>query len=442
MNDIFKINQNPTVYYFKKAGILLGLLNCVVGQEDHILTQEELDADPVKKELYEDTLLFVGKSPLMAGYPIEDPDRPGYVRLANRYELVNMGKDKLQDGEKIDHVDKVILTVPKPNEFAKWDSTLLVWNTDFDKLPDGWKIVDRDTQKIRYIESPNYAAKWDKVTEEWKTDVNDLRDGEKLLISGKIEIVEQPLDDNQHTWAWNKQTFLWENVITQEQLRKNYFKIVERHKADCIDAGFMFKGYQQKCRVLDMNWITQRMNQTRDDALAKDQINFKYELINGTTKDKLMKVGWVFNHNEVLMLDILDFKEMFDNGASFTQSCYIAEETLKDGALNFELTLNDFRAEAAKYTKTPIYMGPALSEGDRLETDNDPLNPVPSPLVKGAMFFRMPEEPDYNAEGVRNNPAHKLGLRGSEVILAAHYGLTLEEAAERKAQATAIPEKQ
>ena len=425
--SIFKVNQDPTVYYFKKAGILLGLLNCVVGQEDHILTKEELEKDPVKKALYEDTLLFVGNSPLMAGYPIEDPDRPGYVRLANRYELVNMGKDKLNDGEKINHIDKVILTVPKPNEFAKWDSSLTVWTTDFDKLPDGWKIVDRDAQKIRYVESPNYAAKWDKVAEEWKTDVNDLRDGEKLLVSGKIEIVEQPVDDIQHIWAWNKKTFLWENIITKEQLRKNYFKIIEQHKKDCIDSGFMFRGYQQKCRVLDMNWITQRMNQTRDDALAKDQINFKYELINGTTKDKLMKVGWVFNHNEVLLLDIIDFKEMFDLGAKFTEGAYLVEEVLKDGQLNFELTLNDFRLKVKEYSKVDVYMGPPLSEEDRLETDNDPMKPMPV-----TMFFRMMEEPDYEAEGRRNNPAHKLGLRGSEVMLAAHYGLTLEEAAERK----------
>lgn len=425
--SIFKVNQDPTVYYFKKAGILLGLLNCVVGQEDHILTKEELEKDPVKKALYEDTLLFVGNSPLMAGYPIEDPDRPGYVRLANRYELVNMGKDKLNDGEKINHVDKVILTVPKPNEFAKWDSSLTVWTTDFDKLPDGWKIVDRDAQKIRYVESPNYAAKWDKVAEEWKTDVNDLRDGEKLLVSGKIEIVEQPVDDIQHIWGWNKKTFLWENIITKEQLRKNYFKIIEQHKKDCIDSGFMFRGYQQKCRVLDMNWITQRMNQTRDDALAKDQINFKYELINGTNKDKLMKVGWVFNYNEVLLLDIIDFKEMFDLGAKFTEGAYLVEEVLKDGQLNFELTLNDFRLKVKEYSKVDVYMGPPLSEEDRLETDNDPMKPMPV-----TMFFRMMEEPDYEAEGRRNNPAHKLGLRGSEVMLAAHYGLTLEEAAERK----------
>lgn len=436
MNDMFKINQNPTVYYFKKAGILLGLLNCVVGQEDHILTQEELDADPVKKELYEDTLLFVGKSPLMAGYPIEDPDKPGYVRLANRYELVNMGKDKLQDGEKIDHVDKVILTVPKPNEFAKWDSVLFVWNTDFDKLPDGWKIVDRDTQKIRYIESPNYAAKWDKVTEEWKTDVNDLRDGEKLLISGKIEIVEQPLDDIQHTWAWNKKTFLWENVITQDQLKKNYFKIVEQHKKDCIDSGFMFRGYQQKCRVLDMNWITQRMNQTRDDALTKDQINLKYELINGAQRDQLMKVGWVFNHNEVLLLDIIDFKEMFTMGAKFSEGAYLIEELLKDGPLNFDLTLNEYRLKVKEYSKIDVYMGPPLSEEDRLETENDPNKPMPA-----IMMLRM-VEPDYNAEGRANNPAHKLGLRGSEVMLAAHYGLSLEEYKSKKEEATAIPEKQ
>lgn len=436
--SIFKINQGPTVYYFKKAGILLGLLNCVVGQEDHILSKEELDKDPYKKELYEDTLLFVGESPLMAGYPIEDPERPGYVRLATRYELVNMGKDTLHDGEKIDHVDKVILSVPKPNDFAKWDGALFVWNTDFDKLPDGWKIVDRDSQKLRFIESPNYVAKWDKVVEEWKTDVNDLRDGEKLLISGKIEIVEQPLDDNQHIWSWNRDTFLWENIITEEQLKKNYFKIVEKHKTDCIEAGFMFRGYQQKCRVLDMNWITQRMNQLRDDGLIKDQINVKYELVNGHTREELKKVGWVFDHNEVLLLDIIDFRELFTSGASFSEAAYIGEELLKDGPLNFDLTLDDFRAEVAKYTQTQIYMGPPLSEEDRLETENDPMKPKVSLLSRKTRAVKV----NLEQEGIDNNPAHKLGLRGSEVMLASYYGLTLEEVAEKKAQAAAIPEKQ
>ena len=424
--SIYK-EQNPTVYYYKRAGILLGLLNCVVGQEDHILNTDELNADPVKKELYKDTLVFVGFTPLMAGYPMEDPERPGYVRLANRYELVNLGKETLVDGEKIDHEHKTIVEVAKPNDFAKWNKVSLVWETDFDKIPDGWKIVDRVTQKLVYVESPNYAAKWDKVASEWKTDVNDLRDGEKLLSSGKIEMVEKPEDDNQHRWGWNKDIFAWENIMTKEEERQNFFKIVEKHKADCINGGFMFRGYQQKCRILDMNWITQRMNQTRDDALAKDQIDLKYQLIPPHKKEELTKVGWVFDHNEVLMLDILDFKEMFDMGAKFSEAAYLVEEVLKDGTINFNLTLNEYRALVEKYSKVPVYMGP-VDNGVDSTPDNDPMRPMP------IMLFRaMPAEPiDYEQEGKDNNPAHKLGLRGSEVMLAAHYGISLEEAAAKK----------
>lgn len=429
--SILKIEDKPTVYYFKKAGILLGLLNCVVGQEDHILTTEELNADPYKKELYEDTLLFIGTAPLMAGYPIEDPGKPGYVRLATRAELVIMGKEKLGEGEKL--VEKEIVKVEKPNDFATWDYVKLVWSTDFDKLEDGWKVIDRDLQTLQFIERPNWYAKWDKVKYEWKTNVADLRDGDKLLPDGKIETIEKPLDDNQHIWKWNKQDFVWTNCITQEELKQNFFKIVEKHKADCINGGFMFKGYQQKCRILDMNWITQRMNQTRDDALAKDQIDFKYKLINGTTKDKLMKVGWVFDHNEVLMLDILDFKEMFEMGASFTQASYIVEELIKDGPLNFDMTLDDFRAEVGKYTQTQVFSGPLDGTS---EPNNDPMRPQPM------MLFRSMREPvNLEQEGIDNNPAHKLGLRGSEVMLAAHYGLTLEEAAARKHQVNTLEEK-
>lgn len=422
---IYTKEPNETVYYYAKAGILAGIINCVVGQEDHILSEEELNNDPYKKELYKDTLLFIGTTPLMAGYPLEDKSKPGYVRLATRVELINMGKDKLNEGEKI--VGDEVVEVPKPNEFAKWDAVGFVWTTDFESLTDGWKITDRDTQKLEYISSPNYHAKWDKVAGEWKTDVADLLDGEKLLPDGKIENVERPIDDNQHKYEWNKGTFTWDNVITQEELKANYFKIIEKHKADCINAGFMFRGYQQKCRMLDMNWITQRMNQTRDDALAKDQIDLKYQLIPPHKKEELTKVGWVFDHNEVLMLDILDFKEMFDMGAKFSEAAYLVEEVLKDGTINFNLTLNGYRALVEKYSKVPVYMGP-VDNGVDSTPDNDSMRPMP------IMLFRaMPGEPiDYEQEGKDNNPAHKLGLRGSEVMLAAHYGISLEEAAAKK----------
>lgn len=432
MNEII---EPIIVYYYKKDGILKGLLNCVIGQEDHVLTPEELEKDPYKKELYKDTLLFEGTTPLMAGYPLEDDQKPGYVRLATRYELVKMGKDTLGEGEKLDDDNKEIVHVPKPNNFATWDSVGFVWTTVFESLPDGWKVVDRDAQKIQFIKSPNYAAKWDKVAQEWKTDVNDLLEGDRLLPNGTVEHVDKPMDDNQHKWAWNKVTSEWQNIITEEELKQNYFKIIEKCKADCINSGFMFRGYQQKCRILDMNWITQRMNQTRDDALAKDQINIKYELLEPHTKDDLMKVGWVFDHNEVLMLDILDFREMFMAGAAFTQSAYLVEELLKDGPVNFALTLEEFRAQVEKYSSVKTYAGPAVSSSPA--PNNDPSRS----LMRGAMFFRMPEEVNYEQEGIANNPAHKLGLRGSEVMLAAHYGLTLEEAAAKKQQVSTLEEK-
>lgn len=412
-------NTDNTVYYYDKSGIESGIVNCCIGQEDHILTEEELENDSYRKELYGNSLIFVGVSPLPPGYPLEDPDNPGYVRLATRYELIQMGLDELKEGEKI--VDKEVITVEKPNNFAKWNSETFVWETDFDNLPAGWKIIDRETQELKYVSSPNYAAEWNKETEEWVTNIDKLNDGDRLLEDGSIEHIEKPEDDNQHIWTWDKTTFSYINSITDEQITENWHAFVSAMKQEVIDEGFMFRGYQQKCRVLDMNWITQRMNQTKDDALLKGQINILYELQGETTRDDLMKVGWVFAFNEVLMMDIIDFKELFDMGASFAQAVYIVEEVVKGMEPNFDLTKEEFRQIMSRFSDvTPYNYRSADSEIATLDLNEE----------------KESRESEEAVSGHDMNPGHKLGLTGAEVMIAAHRGITLEEAAAEKYNTT------
>lgn len=398
-----------TVYYYAKAGINLGKLNCVVGQEDHVLTPEELEQDSYKKELYKDTLLWEGAEPLMAGYPLEDENKPGYIRLATRVELVNMGLDKLNPGEIIKN--GVIVTIEKPNDFAEWK--INQWVTDFDHIPDGYKVEDIDKQLLSYIAQPNSYAKWDKMSQSWKTNVEDLGDGEKLNPDQSIEIIERPVDDKAHKWAWTKVTFTWENIISPEELKANYHEIVSRLKTQCVDEGFVYKGYQQKCRVLDITWLQCREKETFEEAFKTNQIDDKYNLL--VPREQLKKVAWVFDHNEVLLLDFVDFHEMFGFGASFTQAAYVAEETLKSMEdFNIDITIDDFRITTQKYTKVPVYGVPqsqALSLRRRRKRD----------LTEHEL-----------QPGHYTNPGHQLGLTGADVMLANFYGVSLEEYKEEK----------
>lgn len=394
------------VYYYTKAGIKLGKLNCVIGQEDHVLTPEELERDPYKKELYKDTLLWEGAEPLMAGYPLEDENKSGYVRLATRVELVNMGLDSLHQGEIIQN--GAIVTVPRPNNYATWK--INQWVTDFDHLPDGVKIIDRDKQIVDIVPSPNSYAVWNKATQTWDTDKEKLQDGEKLLENGSIEHVERPMDDKAHKWTWDKVQYIWVNSISPDELKANYHEIVSQLKSQCVDEGFVYKGYQQKCRVLDITWLQCREKETFEEAFKNNQIDDKYNLL--VPREKLKKVAWVFDHNEVLLLDFIDFHEMFGFGASFTQAAYVAEETLKSMTdFNIDITIDDFRLATQQFTKVPVYGVPQSQtlmlnkrRGKRSLDNNNELQP-----------------------GHYTNPGHKLGLNGADVMLAGHFGVTLEE---------------
>lgn len=394
------MSENNIVYYYDKAGIQLGKLNCVVGQEDHVLTAEELEKDSYKASLYENTLLWEGEEPLMAGYPLEDENKPGYIRLATRVELVNMGLDKLHDGEVIQ--DGIIVTIEQPNIYATWN--INHWVTDLDHLPDGVKVVDADKQILELIPSPNSYAKWDKSKQVWETNVNDLQDGEKLLPDGTIETIDRPANDKSHRWEWDRTKFMWVNAITQEELKENYFGIVSILKKQCVNEGFVYKGYQQKCRVLDITWLQCREKETFEDAFRNNQIDNKHNLL--VPREQLKKVAWVFDHNEVLLLDFIDFHEMFGFGASFTQAAYIAEETLKSVKdFNIDITIDDFKLATQQFTTVPVFG-------------------VPQKQI-------VAKEGDLPA-GHYENPGHKLGLSGSDVALAGHYNLSLEEYKEDK----------
>ena len=403
------MSEKICVYYYEKAGILEGRLNCVVGQETHVLTPEELEDDPARKELYKDALIWEGESPLMAGYPLIDEEKPTHIRLATRKELIDMGLDQLEEGEIIQGEE--VVKIEKPNDLATWNKELGKWETDFEELPDGWKVLDREAQTLEFINQPNDHAKWNKSECKWETSIDDLSDGERLLEDGTIENVDRPIDDLEHRYEWSKETFTWENVITEEELTANYHTICEKLKEECLEEGFMYKGYQQKTRMLDITWLQCRLTETYNDGIARDQITEKYELL--VDRSELKKVGWVFSHNEVLLLDVKDFKEMFDKGSSWSTAVYTAEEVLKSSPTNMNLTIDDFKATIAKFT------------------DVVPYGYKESVVLKSRARRSLSVEPQYQP-GHYQNPAHALGLTGAEVMFCALNNITLEEYAKQK----------
>ena len=184
------MENKVNVYYYSREGILEGRINCIVGQEDHVLTPEELAMDPYKAELYKDALIYEGADPIMCGYPIPDPVNLNYVRTATVEEMIERGVYECKDGEYIE--DNKLVTVPKPNHFAKWDHIEHVWVTKQSELPTGYIIEDPEKQTIKMIERPNRYATWIRDTGTWYTNPDLLIEGEILTEDGTIKVCPKP----------------------------------------------------------------------------------------------------------------------------------------------------------------------------------------------------------------------------------------------------------
>lgn len=154
---------------------------------------------------------------------------------------------------------------------------------------------------------------------EGKTEL--LTDGE-YVVNGEIIAVETP--ENLIKKVWNKELHIWEEGATLEEQETVYKNKIDLYKAEILEKGFVFEGHNQKCRDKDLALLGNAISALEDA---------------GDTGG----IAWAFSDTDIAKLSLSQLKQMRIAGMSFITAIYEVEALLKQGKINLNLTVEDFR---------------------------------------------------------------------------------------------------
>lgn len=174
-------------------------------------------------------------------------------------------------------------------------------------------------------------------------DLSVLNVGE-VYQDGKITKKEPSDDLFKPKWEYPN----WVEKATKEEIQNKYYSIIDKLKEEILDVGFEFRGYQQKVREKDRNWLAVRIIGMERKAIIDKQITPSYELL--VDRGQLYKEGWVFDTGKVEMFDVFDLQEMLFDGDDWSSALFKAEQILKTKESNILITKENFIEEIHKHT--------------------------------------------------------------------------------------------
>lgn len=153
-----------------------------------------------------------------------------------------------------------------------------------------------------------------------------LYDGE-YIKDKKLILVKKP--GNFYYWD-NKQS---EWILNEDELKNNYFKIVEQYKEEKLESGFEYKykdkTYIQKCREKDISTISTNIISLQ--TLEKIGIN--------------KKITWYFSDESYSVFGLKELQDLMMFGVSFVQSVYDTEHFFKTQNPKDILTKEEFETK-------------------------------------------------------------------------------------------------
>lgn len=173
----------------------------------------------------------------------------------------------------------------------------------------------------------------EKTQEELKLEgIIELDDGE-YIEDGKLIVVEYDEKLGYLKRAWNKETHVWYEGATPEELQEKYYSIINTSKAEILENGYLFidnlEGkHQQKCRDKDLALLGNCI------AAHEDASTFSPE--------EELKTLWAFNDGDTLEMNLTELKKLRLQGAMFVQAVFNIEAQLKTQESNVKFTKNDF----------------------------------------------------------------------------------------------------
>lgn len=160
-----------------------------------------------------------------------------------------------------------------------------------------------------------------------------LEDGE-YIQDGKLIVVKYDEKLGYLKRAWNKETHVWYEGATPEELQEKYYSIINTSKAEILENGYLFidnlEGkHQQKCRDKDLALLGNCI------AAHEDAATFSQE-----TEE--LKTLWAFNDGDALEMNLTELKKIRLQGAIFVQIVFSVEAQLKAQESNIKFTKNNF----------------------------------------------------------------------------------------------------
>ena len=212
---------------------------------------------------------------------------------------------------------------------------------DFKKNPTlyypDWKDTFYATEnKYEYpvIDTDNVIREMTREEKILKLGMQELLENGEYIEEGKIIKVEYDEKLGYLKRAWNKETHIWYESATKEELQEKYYSIINTSKTEILENGYLFidnlEGqHQQKCRDKDLALLGNCI------AAHEDATSFSLE------REEL-KTLWAFNDGDTLEMTLQELKKLRLQGAMFVQVVFSIEAQLKSQENNIKLTKADF----------------------------------------------------------------------------------------------------
>lgn len=250
-------------YYYNKEEILKGKL-FLIGIEDKKLTIEELKKEN-KLEFYKDAVIYEGET-YFTGYPIYI-EESNTIRQATRIELINLGLNKLNEGEYIENGEikyvpyDIELDYAKPkfnNDTHIWEETA---TEEEKKKYEEEKIINIGIRVTNILFS--VLEKGFEVTVLDKKHIQSLSDSKRKALNEQITAInlatelEEPIQ--QIPWPF-KDDGTDTVIIPVENFKK---LVLESHKygQDCYIAAEYLKA--RKDLNVNINDFMEELNKVR-----------------------------------------------------------------------------------------------------------------------------------------------------------------------------------
>lgn len=159
-------------------------------------------------------------------------------------------------------------------------------------------------------------------------EVETLADGE-YIEAGELIIVKYDESLGYYKRAWNKETHVWYEGATEEELKTEYYRLIDSYKATIFPGPYEWQDGTGKIHY-------QHSRADKDVGLLNAAISYLERHPSET-------YNWQFSDNDEYALTLAEAYSLLDAGVVFVDSLFEAERQLKSEIPNVKLTLENFK---------------------------------------------------------------------------------------------------